>query len=192
MQHSMQVSAMNAKQGLRIAAITSGPIASKAAFVACPIFRSGIIEGLLCTHVKVNGDDSSAKIARMLKRSRFSQQIKILALNGIAIAGLNVVDAYKLSSMFGISFSIVTRKKPRKELLMEALDSFAAKSNEDVSARKAIVEKISGEKQAFMQGFYFQGTFIPNEETASNIIEALRISHIISRGVATGESKGRI
>ncbi|MGC8587383.1 MAG: DUF99 family protein [Candidatus Micrarchaeia archaeon] len=183
---------MDCKYGIRIAAITSGPLSSKTAFVSCVIYRSGIIEGLLSTNIEVNGSNSTSKLARMFRKSRFSQQIRILAFNGIALAGLNVVDVYKLSGMLRAGFVIATRKKPRKELLLEALDAFASKKGEDVSFRKAIVERVSSESIAYLNGFYFQGIYAPDSTMAARIIEALRISHIISRGVSTGESKGRL
>ncbi len=182
------------KYGIRIAAIVSAPIslASKHTLVVCPIMRSSILEGMLSSYVTANGADSTMKIVSMLKRSRFLSQVRLAAFNGIAIAGLNVIDVYKLHEELGIDFAIITRKKPRKQLLIEALEKYAYANGDDVGERIKVVQRISGETIYRLNGFYVQSSIKLNSMLLDVSVSALRLAHIVARAISTGESKGRL
>lgn len=181
------------KAGVRIAAISSGPLNPSGKTIAvCVVAREGIVEGVLSCMVSTNGTDATAKIVSMIRRSRFAEQIKIVALNGIAIAGLNVVDAAKASAALGAEFAIMVRHRPRKALLIGALKKLASKTGEDVSGRIARVDAASRYPAYKACGFFVQSRTRMDNALCKNVFEALRISHLIARGVSTGESAGRI
>ena len=100
------------KKGIRIISFASGPINGKKALIVGVISRENVIEGILSGNVEVDGFDSAKKIISLIKKSRFREQIKIVALNGIAIAGLNVVNVYKIKKDLKIGF-IFRAKIPR-------------------------------------------------------------------------------
>lgn len=180
------------KSGVRIAAVSSGPIQHrKRALLVCVIAREGIIEGVLSGSVAVDGSDSAARIASMIKRSRFSDQAKLVALNGIAIAGLNVVDVQKVGKALGTKFTVMTRNRPRKTLLIRALHRRGGLATA-VSRKVGIVESVSKESIIRTNGLYFQGDAGLAGSLPGYVFEALRVSHIIASGMAKGESTGRI
>lgn len=181
------------KDGIRIIGITSGPIDKTNTVVFGIIMRSGMIEGALSTRVKVNGCDGTQKILRMISRSRFKTQIKAVALNGIAIAGLNVIDIKKLESKLGISIFVVTRKRPRVARLVMAIKRFSAARGLECMAQIKIIKDFSKNKPRRFGAFYVQGSSADDIKNISQMLfEAVRTSHIISRAAIAGESKGRI
>ncbi len=181
------------KKGVRIAAIASGPInMGRSAILVCMILREGMIEGVLSGRVAVDGADASHKIVSMLKKSRFRDQIRVIALNGIAIAGLNVVDVKKVCNRLGTGFVVLTRKRPRKELLIKALVGLSEQKGTDVKGRIRIVEEASKAKMQRVSGFFVHGDLTIDKRIADYAFQGLRIAHLVARGVATGESKGSI
>ncbi len=181
------------KGGIRIAAITSGPAAKgESSLVVCVVMRDNIIEGVLSTSVKADGTDSTQKITAMIKRSRFCDQVKLIALNGIAIAGLNVIDIRRVTGPLNAGFAVLTRHRPRRQLLVKALERLSEQTGADTEERVGIIEEMAGLKFVRIGGFFIQSDAEVTENLARLAFEALRISHLIARGVATGESKGRI
>jgi len=187
------------KIGVRFAAVAGAPIGvdkfavAKRVMVVCVIGKLNDIEGVLSTYVKVNGDDSAPSIIKMIGKSRFGSQVKAVALNGIAIAGLNVVD-YKTMYDHGLHTIVITRNKPRPSKLIYALNMFARKNSIDVKHRIKIIKDFAVNKPEKLNGFYVQSS-INREEIkgmASYLVSALRLAHLIASGVASGESKGRI
>ena len=195
------------KEGARIIAITSGPIARKSrekklmadTLIVGVIGRRSVIEGVLSCYIECDGNDATRKIIRMISRSRFKEQIKIIALNGIALAGLNMVDVDLIEKKLKVDAIIITRDNPRPLKLLAAIEAYKNEStnrkiNVDVDEKRLLVEKANARKVFHEQGLYIQ---TKNEigNVRSSIVqcfELLRLSHMIARGVKTGESKGRI
>lgn len=187
------------KSGIRIAAAASGPIGGrKSALLVIVVYREGTLEGVLSGSIGVDLSDSGRKIASIISRSRFGDQVKLLALNGIALAGLNVVDVNAVKKALKANFLILTRKKPHKELLIEAIgkrEGVGTARKSEASRKKHIVEAISNLPILRYAGFYVQSDLDINKENKDIIrasFEALRIAHLIANGIITGESKGRI
>ena len=183
------------KKGIRSIAIASGPIdGRRRALIVGVVGRFGVIEGVVSSSVAVDGDDATAAILKMIRRSRFCEQIRIIALNGIAIAGLNVIDAQLLEKGLGVKIVVLTRSMPRPRLLVRALKELSKTSKENVEKRIALVEAQAKIKRVRCAGIYLQGAinFGEMKKLAGSIYDLLRIAHLVARGVETGESKGRI
>ncbi len=195
------------KPGARIIAITSGPIARKrggkqpgADTLAIGIIgRKGAIEGVLSCYIECDGSNATREILRMISKSRFKEQIKIIALNGIALAGLNVVDVGLLEKKLKVDVIIITRDKPRPSKLLDAIEAYRSESttgkrNRGADEKRLLVEKANARKVFHEQGLYIQTRKEIGDVRSSiaQCFELLRLSHMIARGVKTGESKGRI
>ncbi len=181
------------KSGVRVAAVTSGPASrGKKALLVCVIMQNRALEGVLSSHVTSDGSDASSKITAMLRRSRFMEQVKLIAVNGITIAGLNVIDTKKVGRALGASFIILTRHRPRRRLLVKALRRLGRETRTSTKGRIKVVEGAAGLGFVKVGGFFAQSDTEISEDIARTAFEALRLSHIISRGIATGESKGRV
>lgn len=177
------------KDGIRIAAITSGPLRKAGrVLLVCAVMRQGTMEGVLSNSVSVDGDDSSTRIISMIRGSRFRDQVKLVALNGIAIAGLNVIDVERVCKALHVKFTIMTRRRPRKTLLIKALQ----KGPEHAPEKKSIIEGMSKYRLVRRNGLYFQGSLELCKGMPQQVFEALRVSHLIASGISKGESSGRI
>jgi hypothetical protein len=161
--------------------------------VAGVIYRGGIIEGVLSTHVVFDGDDSTKKAIAMIKRSRFADQVKIIMLNSIMLGGLNVVDINKVSKEFGVPVIAVTRHLPRMEKVKKAISHVKnekQKLKRLASAGESTEFAVNGTRR-FAQ---FAGVSKHEVQTIFDSVglEPVRLAHIIASGIITGESKGRL
>ena len=153
----------------------------------------GTIEGVLSDRIIVDGNDATSKIIKMVRKSRFGDQIKLIAINGIALAGLNVVDVKTVERRTGIPVIVLTRKKPDFEALEKALRNSGA-DRDSINSKIAVVKALNSERPfKKAAGFYLQADEkIDNDSIAETAFELLRLAHMIANGVSTGVSKGRI
>ena len=183
------------KEGVRYIAIASGPIEKGTATTLIGvIFRDNYIEGLLSTKIKIDGTDSTGKIIKMVKKSRFREQIRILLFNGIALAGLNIINPAELEKRLCSKVVLLNRRKQNAKELVNALNEFSRMTKTDVKERIAIVED-NGKMDALRaNGLFLQSSLdkIYLQRFSKTAFEALRAAHIIARGISTGESKGRL
>jgi endonuclease V-like protein UPF0215 family len=152
------------------------------------------LEGVLSLAVRRDGSDSTAAIAAAIARSKFGASAKAVLLQGIALAGFNVVDIHGLSDVLETPVIVVMRRPPRLALIREAL-----LTRVDGGAEKwALVER-AGAPEA-VAGVYVQragialqpaGQLVAALATNGRIPEPLRVAHLIAGGVTTGQSRGR-
>jgi len=153
------------------------------------VSRPKLIEGILSTYVKSDGKDATKKILKMIKKSRFFEEIKIIFLNGITLAGLNIIDIKKLSKEIGVPVVCITRKRPNPDELKKALK----KANLRVKLPSLEIKKLDG---IFLQYYGAEVAKIKKYISLfayhSKIPEPLRLAHLIASGVLSGESRGKI
>jgi hypothetical protein len=185
------------KEGARFLAVASGPIyerKKKTTLLVGIVGRKGTVEGVLSDRVGIDGNDATRKIIKMARSSRFSSQIKAIAINGIAIAGLNVVDVKTVERKAKIPVIILTRKKPDFVALEKALKSSENQETDLIKGKIAIVKALNSERPFVKAGgFYVQsGKKIDYDKGVAIAFELLRLAHMVAKGVSTGVSKGRI
>ncbi|MCS7123172.1 MAG: DUF99 family protein [Candidatus Aenigmarchaeota archaeon] len=162
--------------------------------VVATIFRGGLfLDGLLSTYVELDGKDATEKLTKMINNSRHKKQIKVLMLDGITLAGFNIVDIKELYEKTNIPIIVINRKMPDLEKVERALRNF-----EDYEERMKKI-KNAGEIKKFKK-LYYQKIGLSDIEcqkiieistTRGDIPEPLRIAHIIATGIVRGESYGR-
>lgn len=184
---------MRIKSGSRVLALNGAPFRRDEGreLVIGLIGRTGIIEGSLSFFVEVDGSDSTERIIEAVKRSRFSDQIRTIAMNGVALGGLNVVDLEVLSKRLGVGVIVVTRKRPRRSLLKKAL-SKGPESKRKSETIDRIYKKVS---LARIDGFYVQSLGLEQKTVGKmleEVLSLLRLAHIVASGIGHGESRGRI
>lgn len=159
------------------------------------VFSGLRLEGVLSGKVRRDGVNSTAELIRLTRGSRFFAHLQLIMLQGIAMAGFNVVDVPRLHAELGLPVLVVARGVPRREAM-----------------RKALLERIPGgvrkwaliEQLAEMEplaGVHVQRAGISRDEAGrviqsltphGKIPEPLRVAHLIAGGVTTGESSGRV
>lgn len=182
------------KSGIRVIGIDDSPFTrrERKVLVIGVVMRERIVEGVLSTLVERDGSDATKKLHEMVARSRFVGQIKAVLLNSIMLAGLNVVDVGRLSSMLKIPVISITRKKPDAGKVAAALKKVGG-------CRKKLALVMGFQPSLKFRNFYFQFFGCPEKEAREildrhctiSIPEPLRLAHIIASGVVSGESRGR-
>ncbi|MAG21864.1 MAG: hypothetical protein CL943_00980 [Candidatus Diapherotrites archaeon] len=155
------------------------------------VFRiDGRIDGILKEDVGIDALDSTKQIIKMCNKSKFKDQIKYILLDGIAVAGFNVVDVETLFKKTGKPVINVFRKMPRLNLIEVALNNFKDKPKRLSLIKKA--EDIYSFKNIFFQchGITPNKAKILLKKTIfySGLPEPIRIAHLIASAVTTGES----
>lgn len=157
------------------------------------VMRGGSwVDGILSTKVNVDGNDSTKKIIKMINKCKFKPQLQCIFLDGIAVAGFNVVDVKDLNKKTGLPVIIVIRRKPDIENIKKTLIKINKKQKIKLIENAGHIYQIDD--------IFVQLTGIDLEQTRkilkivctrSLIPEPLRLAHIISSGVVLGESRGR-
>ena len=148
------------------------------------------IEGIVSTSVEIDGLDSTKKIVKLLKKSKFLPQISLIFLQGTNFAGFNLVDLQQLNEKLGLPVVVVFKKKPDMKKIKIALENFS-----DYKKRVKLFENYPEiHKQ---DSLYFQFIGI-DKATVVRIIkkcclhstmpEPIRLAHLIASGVSRGES----
>jgi uncharacterized protein len=158
------------------------------------VFCGTRLEGVLRGKIRRDGANSALEIARMVSSSKYAPQVQLVMLQGIAMAGFNVVDAHWLYKTLSIPILIVARRFPVMDGIRDALLTKVRGGKR----KWALIEKL-GEMEA-CQSVYVQrvGLTLPEANDVlrrttvyGHIPEPLRHAHLIAGGIATGQSRGR-
>ena len=156
------------------------------------VYRGGYwFEGVMHTEITVDGLDATEKIAGMIESSPYYRELRVVILDGITLAGFNVVDLSKLSRRVDLPVMSVAREKPDLEEIRTALKNlpeFELRWQAMENAGKLFeVETRNGENPVYIQiaGILLEDAekIMKRTSTLSNIPEALRVAHIIASGL---------
>lgn len=152
------------------------------------------LEGVLSTTVRRDGVDATEKLAIAIETSRFRSQLHGILLQGIAFAGFNVVDLYRLHELLRLPVVAVARKPPDMDAIRRALLSKVPGG----SHKWGLIEKLGPMEAA--AGVFVQRVGVSLQDVQrllhrlsinSLLPEPLRTAHLIAGGIALGESRHR-
>jgi endonuclease V-like protein UPF0215 family len=114
-------------------------------------------------------------------------------LQGITVAGFNVVDIHQLAERLSMPVLVVTRKQPRLELIFKALAAMPDPEPKRALMLAAGAPEPCGEVWVQRAGLSSAEALRMLERTTQHgsIPEPLRLAHIIAGGTTTGKSRGR-
>lgn len=151
------------------------------------------LDGVVSTRVRRDGSNSTEQIIRVVGDSQFGGHIRAVLLQGIAVAGFNVVDVVALHRALRIPVIAVARRQPDFRAIERALASVRG------GARKwRLVDRLGPMERA--RGVFIQRVGIELEDAKAllaattlhgNLPEPLRLAHLIAGGITTGKSRGR-
>jgi uncharacterized protein len=155
------------------------------------VFRGGYsIDGVMHTHIAIDGLDATEKFVSMINRSPHRRQLRLLMLNGITFAGFNVVDLKRLNAETGLPVLALTREKPDLTAVHEALKNLPGSEERwrmvlDAGEIREITNKdikiyleLAGISLADAQ------KIIKLTSTRSSLPEPLRVAHLIASGIS--------
>ena len=152
------------------------------------------LDGVLSTHVRRDGSNATDKLAELVRTSRFADHIRAVLLQGIALAGFNVVDIERLADELRMPVLVVVRRQPRLQMVKDALLDRTAGGAE----KWKLIEKHGPLER--LGALWVQRVGLTLAEARDllaattshgNIPEPLRLAHIIAGGVERGASRGR-
>jgi endonuclease V-like protein UPF0215 family len=152
-------------------------------------------DGMLIGEVEKDGFDAAAQLAKMVGESKFSEHAQLLMLQGISLAGFNVVDVFALHEDLGLPVLVVARREPDLDAVKQALFEQVSDGRE----KWAVIEKL-GPMEAVGEVFV-QRVGLTQEE-ANDVVsrfavhghvpEPIRTAHLIAGALEDGESRGRV
>lgn len=152
------------------------------------------LDGVLAGRVRRDGVNSTERMVEMLRRSQFNQHVRAVLLQGIAVAGFNVVDIHALRAALGVPVLVVVRRPPRLGLVERALfdRTPGAARKWRLIQQAGPIERV-GEIWVQRAGLSLEaaGALVAATTLHGNIPEPLRLAHLIAGGVETGVSRGR-
>jgi endonuclease V-like protein UPF0215 family len=158
------------------------------------VFAGLRLEGVLRGRVRRDGANATERLARLVTGSKFAPQLQLVLLQGIALAGFNVVDLGALHERLGLPVLAVARRAPRLAKIREALLTRVPGGRRKWS----LIERLGPMEP--VAGVYVQragisladaGAVIRRLAVHSSLPEPLRTAHLIAGGLATGQSRGR-
>jgi len=182
------------KPEIRVLGIDDGvftPHSKELVDVVGVVFRGGYwLDGFMHTRVQVDGMDATEKLAKMVTRSPHYPQLRVVMLNGVTLAGFNIVDIKELHEKVRLPIIAVTRDKPHFEDIKKALQHLLETEKRWKAIEKAgkmiRVRTREGEEPiyAHVVGVSEETAkrILKSTSTRSNIPEALRVAHIIASG----------
>lgn len=161
-----------------------------------PVPVAGVIcagtrfEGMVWGDVQPDGWDATETLCRLLIGGKFLSQLHIVLLDGISLAGFNVIDLPLLAQRLERPCVTVMRRLPNLEAITYAINRLPEPERRLERLRRAGVIH-----QA--PPFYYQVVGACPDITAQvlkrltdrgHVPEALRIAHLIASAVIKGES----
>ncbi len=152
------------------------------------------LEGTVVGKVRRDGDNATKNLLGMIESSRFLQHLQLVMLQGISLAGFNVIDAPDLGRRLGLPVLVVARHAPDMGAIKQAL-----LTNVSGGARKwRRIEKLGPMEPAgnvFVQRVGLTlgqaREVVDHFAVHGNIPEPLRTAHLFAGALGSGQSRGR-
>ena len=185
-----------AKKEIRVIGIDDSPFnkfKDEKILVVGVVMRGGLyVDGILSAKAKVDGNDATNNIIKMVNKCKFQPQLQCIFLNGIAVGGFNIIDIVELNNKTKIPVIVVIRKNPDIGKIKKTLIKInkrnkiklLEKAGKVIQINKIFVQLIGIDLKRAREilGIVCTRSLLP---------EPLRLAHIIAAGIVTGESKGR-
>lgn len=152
------------------------------------------LDGVLKSRVRRDGRNATTRMAHMLTESQFVGHVQAVLLQGIAVAGFNVVDIHSLAAQLALPVVVVARKLPDLGGIRRALQRTGA----GWQRKWRLIQSAGAMEPA--GGVYIQRVGISAAQARhllaattlhGKLPEPLRLAHLIAGGVTTGVSRGR-
>ena len=157
------------------------------------VYAKSQLNGILIGAVQRDGTDAAKKLIALISQSKFARSVQLIMLQGIALAGFNVVDIFELYAQLKLPVLVVCRKRPDMAAIRKALLKMRG------GRRKwALIEKLGPMEAAAT--VYVQRVGLTLEQAievvkkftlTGNIPEPLRVAHLIAGAIINGQSSGR-
>lgn len=160
------------------------------------------LDVVLRDKVRRDGANSTETMARLIAMSGRTEHVQAVLLQGIAVAGFNVVDIHGLHERVGIPVLVVARRSPNMKRVFAALKKVPGGERKRRLIESAgPMERMEPPKRGpRTSAVYVQRAGLTKRQALGllrvttlhgNLPEPLRLAHLIAGGVTTGVSRGR-
>jgi endonuclease V-like protein UPF0215 family len=152
------------------------------------------LDGVVTGKVRRDGSNATARMIELVQHSQFGGHLRAVILQGIAVAGFNVVDVHALHHGLGLPVLVVARRRPDWAAMRRAL-----LSRVPGGARKWALIEAAGEMEP-LRGLFVQRAGMTRGQADAllrvttqhgKLPEPVRLAHIIAGGIVEGRSRGR-
>lgn len=152
------------------------------------------LDGVLSGKVRRDGVNATDALIALVAGGKFRDHVRAVLLQGIALAGFNVVDLHRLSRTLDVPVVVAVRRQPRLAMVEEAL-----LTRTPGGRRKWKLVQAAGPLTK-LGALWVQHIGLSAAEATAllaattlhgNLPEPLRLAHLIAGGVTTGQSRGR-
>lgn len=158
------------------------------------VYASERLDGVLRGKVRRDGQNSTKQLTDLVRGQKFREHVRCVLLQGIALAGFNVVDLPGLHEALAIPVLVVSRKKPRMGAVRRAL-----LERVPGGARKWALIEAAGPMEPCAGVWVQRAGLSPAEAEATlreharygSLPEPLRVAHLLAGAYAEGVSRGR-
>ncbi|MDY6941507.1 MAG: DUF99 family protein [Pseudomonadota bacterium] len=153
------------------------------------VYARSRLDGVLSGTVRRDGINATATLIHMIENSHYQDHLQAVFLQGIALAGFNIIDLARLHRALGLPIVVVARKRP-----------------DLASIRSALLERVPGgqRKWALIErlppmtpaaGVFIQTLGLTLEEATTlverfalhgKLPEPIRTAHLVARGITAG------
>ena len=158
------------------------------------VFAGRRFDGVVIGKVRRDGANAARNLAALVRGSKFREHLQLVMLQGIALAGFNVVDVFDLHRRLGLPVLVVSRRAPDFEAIRDALLQRVPGGRRKWS----LIERLgpmepAGALHVQRVGLSLDAArrVIEGFAAHGHLPEPLRVAHLIAGAVATGESRGR-
>jgi endonuclease V-like protein UPF0215 family len=158
------------------------------------VFSRTRLDGVAIRHVRRDGSDATRQLLGMVGQTPFAEHIRAVLLQGITVAGFNVIDVQKLHLSSGLPVLVVVRRRPNLQRIRAALLGHVPGGS-----RKWKLIESAGPLEP-LAGVFVQRVGV-QVDAAERLLrelnlhgalpEPLRIAHLIAGAVGSGTSRGR-
>ena len=158
------------------------------------VFAELRLEGVLCGRVRRDGVNATRSLINLIGTSKYAKQLQLVLLQGIALAGFNVIDLHELHEQLGMPVLVVVRRAPRLAKVRNALLTRVRGGER----KWALIERL-GPAEPVADVYVQRVGLSPHEAEAvirrlavhGNIPEPIRTAHLIAGAIGAGQSRGR-
>ncbi len=158
------------------------------------IFTRTRLDGVIAGKVRRDGRNAAGQMASLLLGSPFHAHVRAVLLQGITVAGFNVVDVRELADRVERPVLVVARKSPDLKIVRQTL-----RRSVPGWERKWRLIQQAGPMEP-MRGVWVQRVGLSPAQAAGlleeltihgKLPEPLRVAHLVAGGLGRGVSKGR-
>ncbi len=186
------------KAHIRVIGIDDGPFTfseDMVIFTAVLMRLPAYVEGIAIGKVRIDGSDSTERIAEIIGRKRWGSLAHAVLIDGAALGGFNIVDIERLSEIAGLPAITVTSDRPDMERIKEALKHHFNRWEERyrMLSEREIHEVVMEDGMVYISfsGIDLKGAkeIIRKSVVRGLVPEAIRMAHIVSRAVKEAENE---